>query len=134
MLSITPAGESTSRRILRVRDALDNNYARRWNAEQLARIACVSPTHLRRLFRAAFGETPHAYLRRRRIERACHLLRSSQMAVTDIARAVGYESLGTFTRTFACVMGETPVDHRNRGRLPSLPGCVIREVSRRRDT
>jgi len=46
------------------------------------------------------------------------------MAVTDIARAVGYESLGTFTRTFACVMGETPVDHRNRGRLPSLPGCV----------
>ncbi|MFC7743619.1 helix-turn-helix transcriptional regulator [Nocardiopsis composta] len=90
------------------------------------------PTHLRRSFRSAFGESPHAYLCRRRIERACRLLRSTDLSVTDIARAVGYESLGTFTRRFVRMVGETPTRHRARGPLPGIPSCFAREAARPR--
>lgn len=124
--------ESTSRRLLRVKDALDGDFARAWDCAQLTQIALLSPTHLRRTFRAAFGESPHSYLCRRRIERACSLLRSTDRSVTDIARAVGYESLGTFTRTFVRLIGETPTRHRARGRPPGIPACFAREATRPR--
>jgi AraC-like DNA-binding protein len=72
----------------------------------------MSPAHFARRFRGLFGETPHRYLQRRRIERACAWLRDSRAPVTRIALAVGYESPGTFSRTFAAVMGQSPSAYR----------------------
>jgi AraC-like DNA-binding protein len=67
----------------------------------LARIAHVSEAHFIRTFGATFGETPHRYLQRRRVERAMFLLRETERSVTEICLDVGFASLGTFSRTFA---------------------------------
>ena len=69
----------------------------------------MSPAHLIRTFRRVFGETPHRYLQRRRVERAMFLLRTTDSSVTDVCFAVGFGSLGTFSRTFRDVVGEPPV-------------------------
>jgi len=115
--------EESNRRMLRVRDAMDRTYAQPLDIASLARIACLSPTHLIRTFRATFGETPHRYLQRRRVERAMYLLRATDRSVTDICLDVGFTSLGTFSRTFAGIVGEPPSAHRCRGPLPDVPTC-----------
>jgi AraC-like DNA-binding protein len=122
--------ESTTRRLLRTRDAMDRDYAQPLDVAALARIALLSPSHFTRRFKATFGETPHQYLYRRRIERAKWLLRDSDLTVTDICFEVGYTSIGTFTRTFVRLVGETPGRHRARGPLPPAPGCIVRAWAR----
>ena len=87
--------ERTNRTMLRVRDSLDRDYATALDLEAMARLAHLSPDHLIRTFRAVFGETPHRYLQRRRIERAMFLLRTTDRDVTDVCLAVGFSSLGT---------------------------------------
>ena len=109
--------------MLRVRDAMDAGFDGELDIAALARVACCSPSHLIRTFSATFGETPHRYLQRRRVERAMHLLRSTPTSVTDVCWAVGFSSLGTFTRTFVRVVGETPTAYRARGPLPAVPSC-----------
>lgn len=101
--------------MLRARDAMDRAYAEPLDIPTLARIAFVSPAHFIRTFRATFGETPHRYLQRRRVERAMTLLRGSERSVTDICMAVGFTSLGTFSRTFHDIVGESPTAYRRRG-------------------
>ena len=115
--------EQQNRRMLRARDAMDRQYAEPLDIPALARIAHVSEAHFIRTFRATFGETPHRYLQRRRVERAMHLLRSTPTSVTDVCWAVGFSSLGTFVRTFVRVVGETPTAYRARGPLPPVPSC-----------
>jgi AraC-like DNA-binding protein len=122
--------ESTTRRLLRTRDAMDRDYAQSLDVAALARIALLSPSQFTRRFKVTFGETPHQYLYRRRIERAKWLLRTSDLSVTDICFDVGYASLGTFIRTFVRLVGETPSDHRARGPLPPAPGCIVRAWTR----
>ena len=122
--------ESTTRRLLRTRDAMDRDYEQPLDVAALARIALLSPSQFTRRFKTTFDETPHHYLYRRRIERAKWLLRSSDLSVTDICFDVGYTSLGTFTRTFVRLVGETPSDHRARGPLPPAPGCIVRAWAR----
>ena len=109
--------------MLRARDAMDAGYDSELDIAALARLSCCSPSHFIRTFRATFGETPHRYLQRRRVERAMHLLRSSSTSVTEICWAVGFSSLGTFVRTFVRVVGETPTAYRARGPLPPVPTC-----------
>src|ERR687890_2385909 len=111
------ATEDTNRRMLRARDAMDRAYARPLDIPTLARIAHVSEAHFIRTFRSVFGETPHRYLQRRRVERAMFLLRSTDRSVTDICTAVGFSSLGTFSRVFAEVVGEPPSAYRRHGPL-----------------
>jgi AraC-like DNA-binding protein len=118
-----PAVEDTNRRMLRARDAMDRTYAEPLDVASLARIAHVSQAHFIRTFRATFGETPHTYLQRRRIERAMFLLRSTERTVTEICMDVGFTSLGTFSRTFHRIVGETPSAYRLRGRVPAAPTC-----------
>jgi AraC-like DNA-binding protein len=89
----------------------------------LARIAHVSPRHFGRTFVATFGETPHRYLQRRRVERAMFLLRSGERSVTEICMEVGFSSLGTFSRTFQQIVGEPPSAYRRRGPLADVPTC-----------
>ena len=116
--------EESNRRMLRVRDAMDRTYAQPLDIASLARIACLSPTHLIRTFRATFGETPHRYLQRRRVERAMYLLRATDRSVTDICLDVGFTSLGTFSRMFREIVGETP-SHYRLGHGPIVaPHCV----------
>ena len=102
---------------------MDRTYAEPLDITSLARIALVSEAHFIRTFRATFGETPHTYLQRRRIERAMFLLRSTGRTVTEICMDVGFTSLGTFSRTFHSVVGETPSEYRDRGPVPAAPTC-----------
>ena len=119
--------------MLRVRDAMDRTYAAPLDVAALARIACLSPTHLIRTFRATFGETPHRYLQRRRVERAMYLLRATERSVTDICLDVGFTSLGTFSRTFAAIVGESPSAYRRREPLPDAPTCFTMRWTRPSD-
>lgn len=103
------ATEDVNRRMLRARDAMDRTYAEPLDVPTLAAIAHVSEAHFIRTFRATFGETPHRYLQRRRVERAMFLLRSTDASVTNVCMEVGFSSLGTFSRTFQSIVGETSV-------------------------
>jgi transcriptional regulator GlxA family with amidase domain len=120
---MTRAIEETNRRLLRARDAMDRAYAQPLDIPALARIACVSQAHFIRIFRATFGETPHRYLQRRRVERSMFLLRETQRSVTDICFDVGFSSPGTFSRTFREIVGQTPTAYRATGEISAFPTC-----------
>jgi transcriptional regulator GlxA family with amidase domain len=120
---VSASSEDSNRRMLRARDVMDRDYALPLDVPGLARVAHVSEAHFIRTFRATFGETPHRYLQRRRVERAMWLLRSSDRTVTDVCMAVGFSSLGTFSRVFAEVVGEPPSVYRRRGPLAPVPSC-----------
>ena len=122
--------EEEQRRLLRARDAMDRDYALPLDVPKLAAIACVSDAHFIRTFKAAFGEPPHRYLQRRRVERAMYLLRTTDRSVTDICMQVGFSSLGTFSRTFRDVVGETPSQFRARGPMPGVPSCFVKAWTR----
>ncbi len=106
--------EDRNRRMLRARDTMDRAYAQPLDIPAIARVAHVSPSHFSRQFRATFGETPHRYLQRRRVERAMELLSETERPVTEICFDVGFASLGTFSRTFRAVVGESPSRYRAR--------------------
>jgi AraC-like DNA-binding protein len=120
---VSSASEDTNRRMLRARDAMDRSYAQPLDIPALAAVAYVSEAHFIRTFRTTFGETPHRYLQRRRVERAMYLLRSTNATVTDICIDVGFTSLGTFSRTFRQIVGETPSSYRSRGPVAPIPTC-----------
>ena len=115
--------EDRNRRMLRTRDTMDLAFARPLDVPALARVAHVSPAHFSRQFR----ETPHRYLQRRRVERAVELLRETDRPVTEICFDVGFNSLGTFSRTFREILGEPPSAYRARfgpdGAAVSVPAC-----------
>lgn len=117
--------EDCNRRMLRARDLMDRTFAKPLPIKRLARIAQVSQAHFIRTFRATFGESPHRYLQRRRIERAMFLLRTTERDITDVCFDVGFNSLGTFGRTFHDIVGETPTAFRQRGQMPAVPTCFI---------
>lgn len=115
--------EELNRRMLRARDAMDRAYSQPLDIAALAAIANVSEAHFIRTFSATFGETPHRYLQRRRVERAMYLLRSTGRPVTEICLDVGFASLGTFSRIFNNIVGESPTEYRKRGPLAAVPNC-----------
>ncbi|MFL5644513.1 MAG: helix-turn-helix transcriptional regulator [Chloroflexota bacterium] len=125
--------EDLNRRMLRARDAMDRAYAEHLDVAAVAAVAYVSEAHFIRTFRAVFGETPHRYLQRRRVERSMFLLRETDRSVTDICFDVGFSSLGTFSRTFHAIVGETP-SHYRVGHGPIVaPNCVQMAATRPRD-
>ena len=116
--------EGLNRRLLRARDAMDRRFAEPLDVRAVAAVAHISPAHFSRGFRAAFGETPHRYLQRRRVERSMFLLRETERSVTEVCFDVGFTSLGTFSRTFHQIVGETPSAYR-LGHGPIVaPHCV----------
>ena len=119
------AVEELNRRMLRARDAIDRAYAHPLDITNLAKVASVSEAHFIRTFRATFGETPHRYLQRRRVERAMFMLRESDRSVTDICMEVGFTSLGTFSRTFRDIVQVTPSEYRAREEVIYAPTCFV---------
>ncbi|MCU1358217.1 MAG: hypothetical protein JWM89_3635 [Acidimicrobiales bacterium] len=134
---VSRATEESNRRMLRARDAMDRGFAQPLDVPALARIAHTSEAHFSRTFRATFRETPHRYLQRRRVERAMFLLRATDRSVTDVCLAVGFGSLGTFSRTFRDIVGESPSQYRSRGPITTpaapVPTCFAMAWMRPRD-
>src|SRR5450432_4212041 len=112
--------------MLRARDAMDRDFACPLDVSDVATVACVSESNFIRTFKATFGETPHRYLQRRRVERAMYLLRTTTDWITEICMDVGFSSLGTFSRTFTEIVGETPSQYRTRGQLDDVPSCFVK--------
>jgi AraC-like DNA-binding protein len=113
----------------RARDLIDREYAAPLDLDAMAREAGYSRFHFARAFTAAYGETPRAYLTRRRIERAKTLLRTANLSVTEICLLVGFASLGSFSARFRELVGRSPSDYRDeavaRAGVPPIPGCVV---------
>jgi AraC-like DNA-binding protein len=127
--------EETNRRMLRARDAMDRHFALPLDLPHLAAIAVCSQAHFIRTFKTTFGETPHRYLQRRRIERAMYLLRITDQSVTDVCMDVGFSSLGTFSRTFSDIVGRSPSQFRMEtaptpGIATFVPSCFVKAWSR----
>jgi transcriptional regulator GlxA family with amidase domain len=116
----------------RARDLMDREYSRPLDVAALARAALMSSAHFSRQFRAAYGETPYAYLMTRRIERAKALLRGDDLSVGEVCVAVGCSSLGSFSARFTELAGETPTAYRNRNHegLARVPGCIAKDLTR----
>ena len=122
--------EELNRRLLRSRDAMDRSYAQPLDVCAVAAVAHLSEAHFIRSFRAVFGETPHRYLQRRRVERSMFLLRETDRSITDICFDVGFGSRGTFSRTFREIVGETPSDYRTEHGPMMAPHCFQRAGTR----
>jgi AraC-like DNA-binding protein len=124
------------RHLLRAKDLVDARYFERLGVDELARAAGLSRAHFSREFRRAFGESPHAYLLTRRLERAAALLRTTDRSVADICLSVGLESVGSFTTSFTRMYGRPPTAYR--GAFPPassralIPACVLRAYARPR--
>ncbi|MGN6814948.1 MAG: helix-turn-helix transcriptional regulator [Solirubrobacterales bacterium] len=129
---MTPEELADLAHLRRARDLMDREYARPLEVAELGRAALMSTAHFSRRFRAAYGETPYAYLMTRRIERAKALLRRGDLSVTEVCMEVGCTSLGSFSARFTELVGETPTGYgaRDHSALASVPGCVAKDVTR----
>lgn len=135
MHRVSPQDPALVRRLLRAKDRMDAASHEAWPVTRLAAVSGVSPAHFAREFRTAFGLPPHRYLLTRRIERACALLRDTDLSITEIAFQTGWGSLGTFGRTFRDITGESPSENRARGRASAqglwrIPACVVSAAHR----
>jgi AraC-like DNA-binding protein len=118
-----------ARHLLRARDLADARFADRLRVTDLARAAGLSPAHFSREFRRAFGQSPHAYLLTRRLERAASLLCRTDRSVADICMLVGLSSVGSFTTSFTRQFGSSPLQYR-AAHPPAadwalIPACVV---------
>jgi AraC-like DNA-binding protein len=110
---------------------MDARYAEPLDLDAMAAVAGFSRYHFAREFRGVFGETPGAYLSRRRIERAKDLLAGANLTVTEVCMLVGFASLGSFSRRFSELVGCSPTEYRRRvGTSPPVPGCFVMAWSR----
>src|SRR4051794_19306218 len=123
-----------ARHLLRARDLADAHYFEPLDVSDLAASAGLSRAHFSREFRRAFGESPHAYLLTRRLERAAALLRTTDRSVADICLSVGLQSVGSFTTSFTRTYGVSPTAYRARYPPASLqarvPTCMVRFFGR----
>lgn len=109
---------------------MDRAYAEPLDVRAVAAVAFLSEAHFIRSFRAVFGETPHHYLQRRRVERSMFLLRETDRDITDICFDVGFTSRGTFTRTFREIVGDTPTEYRQKHAPMVAPTCYQMAATR----
>jgi AraC-like DNA-binding protein len=122
------------RELARARDLADTRYAEPLTVDDLAAAAHLSRAHFSRAFRRAYGESPYSYLLTRRLERAAHLLRSTDWTVARICVSVGLTSVGSFTSSFTAAYGIPPTEYRrsfpHAAALAQVPGCVLRAYGR----
>jgi AraC-like DNA-binding protein len=125
--------EDLNRRMLRARDEMDRRYAEPLDVPALAALTHLSPSRFGKVFLDVFGETPHRYLQRRRVERAMALLRQTDRPVTEVAWDVGFASLGTFSRTFSAIVGSSPSEFRRQSVAVHAPTCFVAAWTRPRE-
>jgi transcriptional regulator GlxA family with amidase domain len=129
VVSVPPA-----RHLLRAKDLADARYFEPLGVAELARAAGLSQAHFSREFRRTFGESPHAYLLTRRLERAAALLRTTDRSVAEICVAVGLSSVGSFTTSFGETFGKTPLQYRAAHpparNYAMVPACIVRAYGR----
>jgi AraC-like DNA-binding protein len=123
-----------ARHLLRAKDLADARYAEPLDVDDLARAAGLSRAHFSREFRRTFGESPHAYLLTRRLERAAALLRSTDHRVADVCFSVGLQSVGSFTKSFTRTYGMSPTAYRAAfppaADLARVPACIVHRYAR----
>lgn len=123
-----------ARHLLRAKDLADARYFEPLTVADLARAARLSRAHFSREFRREFGESPHAYLLTRRLERAASLLRATDRSVTEICFAVGLHSVGSFTSSFSRTYGISPTAYRAAfppaAASALVPACVVKAYAR----
>ncbi len=123
-----------ARHLLRAKDLADAMYFESLDVDDMAGAAGLSRAHFSREFRRAFGESPHAYLLTRRLERAAALLRTTDRSVAEICFAIGLQSVGSFTTSFTRTFGVSPTAYRDK--FPSaaeyalVPACAVRFYGR----
>jgi AraC-like DNA-binding protein len=124
----------TTRHLLRAKDLADASYAERIDVDDMAAAAGLSRAHFSREFKRAFGESPHAYLLTRRLERAAALLRTTDRSINDVCLSVGLRSLGSFTTSFTRTYGRSPAAYRASfppaAAQARIPACVVRFYGR----
>jgi AraC-like DNA-binding protein len=124
----------TARHLLRAKDLADARYFERLGVADLARAAGLSRAHFSREFHRAFGESPHAYLLTRRLERAAALLRMTDHSVAEICFSVGLRSVGSFTTSFKGAFGLATTAYRAQyppaSQLALIPSCIQRAYGR----
>jgi AraC-like DNA-binding protein len=125
---------TTDRHLLRAKDLVDARYFEPLDVDDLARAAGLSRAHFSREFRRAFGESPHAYLLTRRLERAAALLRNTDRSVAEVCFSVGLQSVGSFTSSFTRTYGMSPNAYRRQfppaADMALVPACMVRAFSR----
>jgi AraC-like DNA-binding protein len=104
--------------ILRVRAFIDNNLHRAIHIRDLSAVARRSPAHFSRKFKLAVGESPHAYVVSRRLERACHLMMTSTASLSEIALSVGFSDQAHLCRLFRQAFGQSPANWRRERGIP----------------
>ncbi|MFE0459563.1 helix-turn-helix transcriptional regulator [Kitasatospora sp. NPDC058965] len=123
-----------ARHLMRAKDLVDSRYPEPLTVADLAAAAGLSPAHFSRAFRRTFGETPHAYLLTRRLERAAALLRTTDRPIAEICLSVGLNSLGSFTTSFTRMFGRSPAAYRAAhppaATYAMVPSCVLRAHGR----
>jgi len=123
-----------ARHLLRARDLADARYAEPLGVDDLAAAAGLSRAHFSREFRRAFGESPHAYLLTRRLERAAALLRTTDRSVAEVCFSVGLQSVGSFTSSFTRTFGQSPTAYRASfppaSHMARVPACIVRAYAR----
>jgi AraC-like DNA-binding protein len=123
-----------ARHLLRAKDLADARYSEPLGVDDMAAAAGLSRAHFSREFRRAFGESPHAYLLTRRLERAAALLRGTDHSVAEICFEVGLASVGSFTSSFTRTYGLSPTAYR--ASFPPaadharVPACIVRRYAR----
>ena len=123
-----------ARHLVRAKDLVDAHYADPITVTDMARAAGLSKAYFTRQFREAFGESPHAYLLTRRLERAATMLRTTDRSVADICMGIGLSSVGSFTTCFTRTFGLSPTAYRDTfppaADYALVPACVIRAFGR----
>ena len=109
---ITRYGSEQTELIKEIRNFLMENLDKRFTIEELSKKYLLNTSTLKAVFKAAYGQPVASYVRERRMKLAAKLLRESGASVAEIARAVGYETQGKFTKAFKESAGETPAEYR----------------------
>jgi AraC-like DNA-binding protein len=120
------------RRLVQAKLFIDVHYAEKIDLDNIADEAYFSKFHFIRLFKNSYHKTPHQYLSFVRMDKARELLRTGQ-PVSGTCYAVGFESLGSFSRLFKRVAGISPSEYQNqyqkmkaetiRSPLTFIPSC-----------
>jgi len=98
--------------VARVRTFITKNLHRTIHTQDLSAIARRTPAHFSRSFKLTFGEPPHAYVVKKRLEKACHLMITSSVSLSEIALSVGFSDQAHLCRLFRQAFGHSPASWR----------------------